>query len=104
MITAKPRRYPFRYHPKNGIWMDVALRLSSLMQLNALANMRLVAFAILIGFVIFVFDFARPFEMVVRFLKNPKPVKVKERVERQRGWGLTKIQLAALIPPMERAA
>ena len=84
--------------------MDVALSLSSLMQLNALANMRFAALAILICFVIFVFDFARPFEMVVRFFKNPKPVKVEDRVERQRGWGLIRIQLAALIPLMERAA
>ena len=42
--------------------------------------------------------------MVVRFFKSPKPIKVEERVERQRGWGLIRIQLAALIPPMERAA
>ena len=74
------------------------------MQLNNLAIMRFAARATLIGFVIFVFDFARPFEMVVRFFKNPKPVKVEERVERQRGWGLIEIQFAAFIPPMERAA
>ena len=42
--------------------------------------------------------------MLVRFLKNPKPVKVEDRAERQRGWDLSKEEFAALIPPMERAA
>ena len=65
--TAKPGRYPFRYHPKHGILMDVALRLSSLMRLSVLANVRFAARATLICLAIFVFDFARPFEMVVRF-------------------------------------
>ena len=42
--------------------------------------------------------------MLVRFLKNLKPVKVEDRAERQRGWDLSKEEFAALIPPMERAA
>ena len=44
------------------------------------------------------------FGMVVRMLKNPKPDKVKDRVERQRGWDMIGIQFAAFIPPMEKAA
>ena len=44
------------------------------------------------------------FGMVVRMLKNPKPDKVKDRVERQRGWDMIGIRFTAFIPPMVKAA
>ena len=45
-----------------------------------------------------------PLDRGVRGVDNPKPVKVKIRVERQRGWGLTATAWARRLRPLGRGA